>query len=176
MRPAARFIPPPDVDEGWRDLISSAPPPPPRPPREAYEQRGVPTPERVIVPEGVRTDRHGCVAQVQFGGASVDLQAAERERPSFDASDRRMWMVASGLMGLATLVLLVLGVLTFKAQATLAPGPSMATSAPASRAPAKADPAPVPTVAAVGTARPLIAQHALRHSKHARKHRKLAAR
>ena len=31
MRTAAdRFAPPPDLDEGWRDLISSAPPPPPK--------------------------------------------------------------------------------------------------------------------------------------------------
>jgi hypothetical protein len=169
MRTAAdRFAPPPDVDAGWRDLVSSAPPPPPPLPVDASI--------RISVPTGVRTDGQGCVTRVQFGG---DIIVPPAETPSFDASDRRMWMVAGGLMGLATLVLLVLGVLTFRSESS-APAVTATAPAPATTklTATRATEAALIEPPSVGSARPLIAQHALRHSntKHARKHKKIAER
>jgi hypothetical protein len=173
MRTAAdRFAPPPDLDEGWRDLISSAPPPPPPLPRDASV--------RINVPVGTTTDRQGCVARVQFGGDIV--LPPEPEKPSFDAADRRLWKVAGGLMGLATLVLLVLGLLTFRNEtAVTATAPAaQPAAAPAQMVAARANETEIPAAETigVGSARPLIAQHALRHSstKHGRKHKKIAER
>jgi hypothetical protein len=194
MATAARLTAPTaDVDDGWRDIIASAPPPPPSPPRDAF---GATVPADVV-----QSGRRGCVASIQL---------AEPERPSFDAGDRRMWLVAGALMTLATCVLGLLGLLTYKQSAATATA-AMATSAPANAATAStptatpasaaktatatpasaaktatATPASAtkttlaertPAIAAgsIGTARPLNV-HALRHAKHARKHRKLASR
>lgn len=167
MRTAGNQLTPAmELDEGWRDLVSSAPPPPPPLPQMAAEKS-----QRTSVPADVTTDRHGCVTNVQFGEHAAPVAMAER--PSFDASDRRMWMVAGGLMGLATLVLLLLGVLTFRSGELAQSQAQVATAAPIK--PASALSATVAEQPAVGSARPLIAQHALRHSKHARKHKKIAS-
>jgi hypothetical protein len=171
MRTAGdRFAPPPDIDDGWRDIIVSSAPPPPMPVMP-------PDPTaRTSVNVAVTTDRQGCVTRVQFGDASI---LPRRERPSFEGSDRRMWMVAGGLMGLATLVLLVLGVLTFRSEATPTSQQVVALPAPPPPKPMVATravppPATVMEQTGVGSARPLIAQHALRHSsgKHSRKHKR----
>jgi hypothetical protein len=173
MRTAGeRFAPPSDLDDAWRDLISSAPAPPPPMPRDVSV--------RISVPAEVTTNRQGCVTRVQFGGDIIVPTAPEK--PTYDATDRRLWKVAGALMALATLVLLVLGMLTFRggesvAMAPLPPSPPVVVSA---RVTAPAPPAETTPADAtgVGQARPLIAQHALRHSstKHARKHRKMAER
>src|SRR5271163_864152 len=96
-----------NVDDGWRDLVTSAPmPTPPLPPQAERSMR-------ISVPADITTtDSHGCVTNVQLGH-EVEVM---NDRPSFDASDRRMWRVAGALMGLATLVLLLLGVLTFRSE------------------------------------------------------------
>jgi hypothetical protein len=162
-----RFAPPPDIDEGWRDIVSSAPPPPPPLPADVSV--------RINVPANVTTtDRQGCVTRVQFGAPIV---VPEPETPSFEPGDRRMWIVAGCLMGLATLVLLVLGFLTYRSAEVTAQSQPVVAPAPAlpvkSAPPASA--AVVTEPAGVGSARPLIAQHALRHSntKHGRKHKKV---
>jgi hypothetical protein len=90
-----------DIDNGWKDLVvSSAPPPPPR------EAMAEPVVKNRALPNDFNTwQEHGAAR-----GAAVEAPA---EEPSFTAGDRRLWIVAGTLMALATLVLAMLGLLTF---------------------------------------------------------------
>jgi hypothetical protein len=90
------------IDDGWKDLVvSSAPPPPPR------EAMAEPVVRNRVLPAGISTwQEHGARA----ASPSVETPA---EEPNFTAGDRRLWLVAGTLMGLATLVLAMLGLLTF---------------------------------------------------------------
>jgi hypothetical protein len=89
----------PEIDNGWHDLVVSSAPPPP--PREALE----PVAKNRPLPNDFRiSQEHGSRA------ASVERPVDE---PSFSAGDRRLWVVAGSLMAMATLVLGLLGFLTF---------------------------------------------------------------
>ncbi|MCU1277323.1 MAG: hypothetical protein JWM53_869 [bacterium] len=88
-----------EIENGWKDLVVSSAPPPP--PREAIE----PVVKNRPLPVGFNTwQEHGARA------ASVE---APVEEPSFTAGDRRLWIIAGSLMAMATLVLGMLGLLTF---------------------------------------------------------------
>jgi hypothetical protein len=97
-----------DIDNGWRDLVvSSAPVPPPPLPREALE----PPPNRALPADLNTWQEHGA-------GRATPVPPP-LEEPSFSAGDRRLWLVAGTLMGLAVLVLGVLALLTFGKLASL---------------------------------------------------------
>lgn len=138
-----------DIDDGWRDLvISSAPPPPPPPAREAIEPPSLPSDIRAW-------QEHGAARPPSI------------EEPAFSAGDRRLWIMAGTLMGLAALVLGVLGLLTFRAPST---EPAVAASrVEAPRAIAPAATAPARAIVKVAPANPRVLKHA--SAKHARKHR-----
>jgi hypothetical protein len=145
-----------DVDDGWRDMvISSAPPPPPPPAREAIEPPSLPT--------GMHAwQEHGA-------GRPITV-----EEPNFSAGDRRLWKMAGALMAMATLVLAMLGLLTYRAARSTEPASESraAVDAPiAVDAPRAAAPRAVVKVAAVN---PRVLKHT--SSKHARKHRPIASR
>ncbi|MDB4967465.1 MAG: hypothetical protein JWN44_3154 [Myxococcales bacterium] len=89
------------LDNGWKDLVVSSAPPPP--PREAVE----PLKSRELPADFHTWQEHGSRAAA---GAVVEPGAGE---PSFTAGDRRLWVVAGSLMAMATLVLGLLGALTF---------------------------------------------------------------
>src|SRR3954465_7875980 len=89
------------IDDGWKDLVvSSAPPPPPR------EAMAEPVVRNRPLPSSLNTwQEHG---PPRPAGAPAAV-----EEPSFSDGDRRLWLIAGTLMALATLVLGVLGMLTF---------------------------------------------------------------
>jgi hypothetical protein len=94
----------PDIDNGWNEMVVSSAPPPP--PREAIEKTAKPK----MLPADFHTwQEHGSRA------ASVERAV---EEPSFTAGDRRLWVAAGTLMALATVVLALLGVLTFGASSS----------------------------------------------------------
>ncbi|HEX6838879.1 MAG TPA: hypothetical protein VF334_20010, partial [Polyangia bacterium] len=105
------------IDDGWKDLVVSSAPPPP--PREALEPiaRSRPLPDNFDV-----LTEHGAP---RTRTPSVETPV---EEPSFTAGDRRLWVIAGTLMGLAALVLGLLGALTFGG---LASSLSTVASAPA---------------------------------------------
>ncbi len=84
-----------EIDNGWKDLVVSSAPPPP--PREAMESS---VKNRSLPADFNTWQEHGAARPAV-------------EEPSFSAGDRRMWLVAGTLMGLAVLVLGALGLLTF---------------------------------------------------------------
>ncbi|MGZ3404903.1 MAG: hypothetical protein ACXVAN_00560 [Polyangia bacterium] len=89
------------IDDGWKDLVVSSAPPPP--PREALAE---PVVKNRALPAGFNLwQEHGAARP-----ASVETPV---EEPNFTAGDRRLWLVAGSLMAMATLVLGVLGLLTF---------------------------------------------------------------
>ena len=87
------------IDDGWKDLVVSSAPPPP--PREAME----PVVKNRPMPVGINA--------WQEHGARAAVVQAPVEEPNFTAGDRRLWIIAGSLMALATLVLAMLGLLTF---------------------------------------------------------------
>jgi hypothetical protein len=92
------------IDDGWKDLVVSSAPPPP--PREAMD----PVVKNRPMPVGINT--------WQEHGARVAAVVAPVEEPNFTAGDRRLWIIAGSLMAMATLVLGMLGLLTFGKGAT----------------------------------------------------------
>jgi hypothetical protein len=105
------------IDDGWKDLVVSSAPPPP--PKEALEQ---PVARNRPLPADFNTwQEHGAAR----AAAAV---APPVEEPNFTAADRRLWLVAGTLMGLAALVLGVLGMLTFGGSSS--PIPAAAADAP----------------------------------------------
>lgn len=118
------------IDDGWKDLVVSSAPPPP--PREAMEPiaRNRPLPDNFDI-------------LTEHGAPRTPSVETPVEEPNFTAGDRRLWLVAGTLMGLAALVLGVLGVLTFG---------GLSPSLPASAAAPIASEAP--HAAAVESARP----------------------
>ncbi|HEX9105412.1 MAG TPA: hypothetical protein VF997_24545 [Polyangia bacterium] len=155
------------IDDGWKDLVVSSAPPPP--PREAVE----PVVRNRVLPDDFNTWQ-------EHGAPRVAPVEAPVEEPSFSAGDRRLWLVAGTLMGLATLVLGVLGMLTFgglTASAPAAPAPAVEASRAAPVEPAHpAAPAThaAPTVT-TRSANPRILK-AASHSSRGRHHKRLATR
>ena len=123
------------IDDGWKDLVVSSAPPPP--PREAF----VPPVKNRALPEDLNT--------WQEHGAPKTGPVAKIDEPSFSAGDRRLWVIAGTLMGLAALVLGALGVLTFGKLSPSAP-PPVAAAAEAPRPVAAEAPRAVETVHAPG--------------------------
>jgi hypothetical protein len=111
-----------EIDDGWRDLIVSSAPPPPR---EAMTRAATPR-EIAAIPElrtrEIRLRNQKLPSDLntwqEHGSARPKSGANE---PGFSAGDRRMWLIAGGLMGLAALVLGLLGMLTFGAGRTVEP-------------------------------------------------------
>ena len=153
------------IDDGWKDLVVSSAPPPP--PREALE----PVARNRPLPADFKTwQEHGAPR----AGATV---APPIEEPNFTAADRRLWLVAGTLMGLATLVLAVLGMLTFGGSTSSAPAPALAADAPRATvepAHAAASPSRAAVVAAKSSNPRLLKTPA--HSNRARHHKRVAAR
>jgi hypothetical protein len=104
------------IDDGWKDLVVSSAPPPP--PREALM-------EPVVRNRPMPADIN---AWQEHGAPRTGPIAPPVEEPNFTAGDRRLWLIAGTLMGFATLVLGVLGMLTFG-------GGLSSASAPAAEAP-----------------------------------------
>src|SRR6476661_8938274 len=91
------------IDDGWKDLVvTSAPPLPPPPPREAMAD---PVVRNRPLPASLNS--------WQEHGAPRSAVAPIVDEPSFTDGDRRLWLIAGTLMGLAALVLGLLGMLTF---------------------------------------------------------------
>lgn len=155
----------PDIDNGWRDLVVSSAPPPPR---EAYE----PLPKNRMLPADLHT--------WQEHGKPITAEHPKLEEPHFTDGDRRLWMIAGALMGLAVLVLGVLGFLTFGPTTPVAdetPAAAMTLPAPTPVESAHEHaPASVEKRAAIVSAavRPTVGARAAKHTKHA-KHRKRVA-
>lgn len=157
------------IDDGWKDLVVSSAPPPPPTPRDARES----SPKNRPLPADITT--------WQEHGAARGAEAAVVDEPGFSAGDRRLWVIAGTLMGLAALVLGLLGVLTF---GNLSSGDAAAEAAhpvavaPVPTAPTPshvADPARVASAAAV--AKPTAnSPRALKRTKHARHHKRMASR
>jgi hypothetical protein len=155
-RPAAPDPWTADVDDGWRDLvISSAPPPPPPPAREAIEPPHMPSDMRAW-------QEHGAARPITV------------EEPNFSAGDRRLWIMAGALMAMATLVLGVLGLLTFHAAPSAEPAAEARATVEAPRAVDSARAAPARATVKVAAVNPRVLKHTA--SKHARKHRPIASR
>lgn len=160
------------IDDAWKDLVvSSAPAPPPPVPRDAAE----PLVRNRALPAGMTTWQ-------EHGAPRVPSVEVPVEEPSFSASDRRLWLVAGTLMGLAVLVLALLGLLTFGGVA-----PSTSAAAAAVAEPAAVEPAPATTARATtsssraNAAVPTHAQNprvlkAATHSTKNRHHKRVAAR
>src|SRR4051812_48488578 len=94
----------PEIDNGWNEMVvpsapvvSSAPPPPPREAIDLPRAKSLPADFHIRQEHGSRVP-------------SVERAV---EEPSFSAGDRRLWVAAGTLMALATLVLGLLGLLTF---------------------------------------------------------------
>ncbi len=107
------------IDDAWKDLVVSSAPPPASPP---------PIP-RHAADSGVRNRQlpNDLATWQEHGAPRVPSVEMPVEEPSFSASDRRLWLVAGTLMGLAALVLGVLGVLTFGGlSSSVAPAPALA--------------------------------------------------
>lgn len=126
------------IDDAWKDLVVSSAPPPPSPP---------PIP-RHAADSGVRNRPmpNDLATWQEHGAPRVPSVEMPVEEPSFSASDRRLWLVAGTLMGLAALVLAVLGVLTFGSVS-----PSLTAAPTAAAAPVAVD---APQAAGVESARP----------------------
>lgn len=171
------------IDDGWKDLVVSSAPPPP--PREAMDS----TPKNRPLPADIISwQEHG-------SPRSLEIPV---EEPNFTAGDRRLWLIAGTLMGLAALVLGVLGVLTFggglspssepaaepQAAAAVAPEPvrahaPAATHAAAPTHAAERSRAVEPTHVASATvvaAKAPVGPRALKRAKHPRHHKRIAAR
>jgi hypothetical protein len=157
------------IDDGWKDLVvSSAPPPPPAREDAPVKNRPLPTDFNTWQEHGSRA------AAVQ---APVD-------EPSFSSGDRRLWVIAGSLMGAATLVLGVLGVLTFGSPgATVVPVAATVAAPVAVDAPHAAQPArsveaphakPAPAVISKSS-NPRVLKTAA-HSSRGRHHKRLATR
>jgi len=110
------------IDDGWKDLVvTSAPPLPPPPPREAMAD---PVVRNRPLPANLNTWQ-------EHGAPRAAAAAPVVDEPSFTHGDRRLWLIAGTLMGLATLVLGLLGMLTFGGRPSLAPAaPVAAVEAP----------------------------------------------
>lgn len=155
----------PDIDNGWKDLVLSSAPPPP--PREALESKNPTLPPNLLT-----WQEHGAS---RLAGAEPAL-----DEPTFSAGDRRLWLIAGTLMGLAALVLGVLGLLTFGgASSTPAATVEAARAAPApahtADSPRAAEP-PRAAVAATTARAAAINPRALKRTKNARHHKRMAAR
>jgi hypothetical protein len=162
------------IDDGWKDLVVSSAPPPP--PREAME----PVVRNRPLPADFNTWQEHGAPRV----ASVEMPV---EEPNFTAADRRLWLIAGTLMGLAALVLGLLGVLTFGGASSVTPAaapqpaaeaapalePAHASAAHASAAHATA----ARTTAAVNTrsSNPRILK-ASAHSNRSHHHKRVASR
>jgi hypothetical protein len=147
------------IDDGWKDLVvSSAPPPPP-------QREDAPVKNRALPADFNTWQEHG---------AGRGTLAPAAEEPSFSAGDRRMWVIAGTLMAAATLVLCVLGVLTFGSSTTAAPVPTV--DAPVAVAVPAAQPASASrTQVASITPNPRLLKPAS-HSSKARHRKRVAAR
>jgi hypothetical protein len=166
------------IDDAWKDLVvSSAPPPPPSPPPMT----------RAAADSGVRnrTLPAGMTTWQEHGAPRVPSLELPVEEPSFPASDRRLWLIAGTLMGLAVLVLGVLGVLTFggvSPSTSAAPAavvePAVAVAAPPpARTPSRATTSTTHASAVVATRaqNPRVLKAAT-HSTRSRHHKRIAAR
>jgi len=147
------------IDDGWKDLVVSSAPPPP--PAAAMD----PPVKNRALPEDLNT--------WQEHGAPKTGPVPLVDEPSFSAGDRRLWVIAGTLMGLAALVLGVLGVLTFgnlsSSPATLA---AVATEAPraAVEAPRAVETVRAPGVVVTHTQNPRVLKAAA-HSSRGRHHK-----
>ena len=156
------------IDDGWKDLVVSSAPPPP--PREALV-------EAVVRNRPMPADIN---AWQEHGAARAAAIEPPVEEPNFTAGDRRLWLIAGTLMGLATLVLGVLGMLTFGGGSSLVSAP--AAEAPRAAAAATAEPsraaqpsARATTAVAAKSSNPRILK-AASHSSKGRHHKRLAIR
>jgi hypothetical protein len=158
------------IDDGWKDLVvSSAPPPPPA-------REDAPVKNRALPNDFNTWQEHGSRA-----AAAVEAPVDE---PSFSSGDRRLWVIAGSLMGAATLVLAVLGVLTFgSSNAPVVPvaatvAAPVAVDAPHAAQPARSVEAPrakaAPAVITKST-NPRVLKTAA-HSSRGRHHKRLATR
>lgn len=157
------------IDDGWKDMVVSSAPPPP--PREALVDAVV---RNRPLPADMNTWQ-------EHGAPRVATIETPVEEPNFTASDRRLWLMAGTLMGLAALVLGVLGMLTFgggaatvSAPAAEAPHASAAAVAAPSRAAVAPSSRPSAAVAAKSS-NPRILK-AASHSSKGRHHKRLATR
>jgi hypothetical protein len=155
------------IDDGWKDLVVSSAPPPP--PREALDP--------IVRNRPMPTDIN---AWQEHGAARAAAIVPPVEEPNFTAGDRRLWLIAGTLMGLAALVLGVLGMLTFGGGASLVSAPAVA--APSATAATAAEPrravepsARATTAVAAKSSNPRILK-AASHSSKGRHHKRLAAR
>ncbi len=154
------------VDDGWKDLVVASSPPPP-PPRE----------DAVVKNRALPADFNTW----QEHGATRAALAPSADEPSFSKGDRRLWVVAGSLMGAATLVLAVLGLLTFGAPSASVTAAAAADPAPAASvapSPSKPSPpshAPLAAVAPSKASNPRLLKPAS-HSSRGRHHKRLAAR
>ena len=154
------------IDDGWKDLVVSSAPPPP--PREALL-------EPVVRNRPMPTDIN---AWQEHGAARAAAIVPPVEEPNFTAGDRRLWLIAGTLMGLATLVLGVLGMLTFGGVPSSAPAAEATRAAAATVAePHRAvEPSSRATTAvAAKSSNPRILK-AASHSSKGRHHKRLATR
>jgi hypothetical protein len=147
------------VDDGWKDLVVSSAPPPP--PAQAID----PPVKNRALPDDFNT--------WQEHGAPKTGPVPLVDEPSFSAGDRRLWVIAGTLMGLAVLVLGVLGMLTFGnlSSSPTAPAP---VAAEAPRAPVDApravEPVRAPGVVITHAQNPRVLKAAA-HSSRARHHK-----
>ena len=161
------------IDDGWKDLVVSSAPPPP--PREAMEPiaRSRPLPDNFDI-------------LTEHGAPRTPSVETPVEEPSFTAGDRRLWLIAGTLMGLAALVLGLLGALTFGGLASSlsasasAPAPSTQAAVEAPRATVaesarSAAPATRPAATATRASNPRVLKAATRSSR-TRHHKRIAAR
>lgn len=152
------------IDDGWKDLVVSSAPPPP--PREALDP--------VVRNRPLPTDFN---TWQEHGAPRAAALVAPVEEPNFTAGDRRLWLVAGTLMGLAALVLGVLGMLTFGGGSS---SPTVAAEAPRAAAAATAE----PTRAVEPAARAVVASKSTNprllkpasHSSKGRHHKRVASR
>ncbi|HEY1585642.1 MAG TPA: hypothetical protein VGH63_08135 [Polyangia bacterium] len=155
-----------NIDDGWKDIVvSSAPPPPPRDAMIEPVVRNRPMPSDIN-------------AWQEHGAARAAAVEAPVEEPNFTAGDRRLWLIAGTLMGLAVLVLGILGTLTFGGGLSSAP----AAEAPRAAAATVGEPhravepsARATTAVAAKSSNPRILK-AASHSSKGRHHKRLATR
>jgi hypothetical protein len=179
-----------DIDNGWRDIVSSAPPPAREPPaRQPPAREPPPLPMmRELATREIHLRNQSMPSDLNAWQEHGSARAASAvvDEPNFSSGDRRMWLIAGGLMALAALVLGLLGLLTYGArgadaaspveparaiEATRAPAPTAAT--PRAPAPTAATPrAPVDTPV-LGASRASAPTHGKKH--HSHHHRPLAS-
>jgi hypothetical protein len=152
------------IDDGWKDLVvSSAPPPPPPTPRDAVAAD--PVVRNRPLPADINTwQEHG-----------APRTAPVVDEPSFSAGDRRLWVIAGTLMGLAAIVLGLLGALTFGAFSPSPSSPSepaaVATEAPrAVDSPRAVEPVRAPGVVVTHSSNPRVLKAAA-HTNRGRHHK-----